>query len=73
MSDTKSDLNRTKASKLRDAMSDVEFMLLEQGLQADAQFIADLTKQRREDEAQEYIRSSRFLERRDAWRQGRTP
>jgi hypothetical protein len=61
-----------KAAKLRDAMSDVEFMLLEQGLQADAQYIAGLTVQGKDDEAQEYIASTRFVERRDAWRAGRT-
>jgi hypothetical protein len=62
-----------QAAKLRDAMSDVEFMLLEQGLQADAKWIGDLTLQGKEDETQEYIASTRFIERRDAWRQGRTP
>lgn len=61
-----------QAAMLRAAMSDVEFMLLEQGLQADAQYIAALTIQGREDEAKEYVRSTRFIERRDAWRAGRT-
>jgi hypothetical protein len=62
-----------QAAKLRDAMSDVEFMLLEQGLQADAKYIADLTVKGDDAAVRDYIASTRFIERRDAWRQGRTP
>jgi hypothetical protein len=61
-----------RAAQMRKAMSDVEFMLLEQRLQADAKYIADLTLNGDDAAVREYVASTRFIERRNAWRAGRT-
>lgn len=50
---------------------ELEYIHLGYALQADAHYIATLTKAGDHDIALEYIRSTRFLERRNAWQQGR--
>lgn len=49
---------------------ELEYLHLGWQLQADATYIDSLVKAGKQAEATEYVRSSRFLERRDAWRRG---
>lgn len=64
-------MTTTQAQKMRDAMSDVEFMLLEQGLYADAGYIADCVKRGNQAEADRYMNTSNYLERMRAWKSAR--
>lgn len=60
-----------RAAQMRAAMGDVEFMLLEMGLQVDAAYVADLMKTGEHDAATDYIRTSNYVERMNAWKRAK--
>lgn len=50
---------------------DLEFMMLESGLRADAAYIAGLVRDGKQTEVTDYIESTKYLQRMHRWKQAR--